>query len=172
MTTVHKALQHSGLLDGRRRVVSLGALVVTADPAEILATYSLGSCLGIIMRDDIHGVSGLLHAVLPRKEGTAPSKRPDAWFVEEGVETLLAAMLENGADRRAVTVKAAGGAHPMEMKGRAVGAENVRALGSVLARLRFDLVASDFGGVDPRTLIHDTGSGRTSVVVLGEEQPL
>ncbi len=172
MTSGQETLKNLGLLDGRRRVVSLGELVVTAEPTETLATYSLGSCLGVLMRDDIHDISGLLHAVLPRREGLARVRRPAAWYVREGVCALFDTMLEAGADRRAITVKAVGGGHPLEMKGRDVGAENVRALENVLGRLRLGLVATDFGGVDPRTLIHDTGSGRTSVLILGEERPL
>ncbi len=172
MTDVRHTLKYSGLLEGRRRVVSLGELVVSAESSDTLATYSLGSCLGVLMRDDIHVISGLLHAVLPRVEGTEPGQRPAAWFVEQGVHALFDAMLDAGADRRAITVKAAGGGHPLEMKGGDIGGENVSALESVLRELRLGLVGSDFGGVDPRTLIHDTSSGRTSVLILGEERPL
>jgi chemotaxis protein CheD len=42
-----------------RRVVGLADMKISADRAEELITYALGSCLGVAIHDPVAGVGGL-----------------------------------------------------------------------------------------------------------------
>lgn len=55
-------------------VVGVGDMKVSNDPEVVLATYSLGSCIGLSIYDPIVRVGGMLHLLLAR-EITSSSER-------------------------------------------------------------------------------------------------
>ena len=46
-------------------VVGISDMKVSNNPDEVLITYSLGSCLGVIIYDPVARVAGMLHSMLP-----------------------------------------------------------------------------------------------------------
>jgi len=81
--------------------LGLGEMAVTRNPDDVLAAYGLGSCLGICMIDPVTKVTGLRHAVLPETLNISDSVNPSnaSKFVDRGIESLLAAMTKEGANR-------------------------------------------------------------------------
>jgi chemotaxis protein CheD len=90
-------------------VVDVGDLKVTNMPDAVLATYALGSCVGISMYDPLAQVGGLLHCQLP-----AASADPDrarerpAMFADTGLAALLQAVIAIGGQKRRLEIKLAG----------------------------------------------------------------
>ena len=137
--------------DDRRRIkVGVGELAVTSDEAT-LTTSGLGSCVAVALADEAAGVRGLLHAMLPAGEGqTAAISRP-AKYVDTGVDSLIGALDDAGADPRRLEARVAGGAEMLDLTD-AVGPRNVERVGDVLDAAGVPIVASDVGDTVGRTV--------------------
>jgi len=48
-----------------RTVVGVADVAVSSNPEDTLITYSLGSCIGVVIYDPAAKVAGLLHYMLP-----------------------------------------------------------------------------------------------------------
>src|ERR1035438_6469681 len=46
-------------------VVGMADCRISDAPGEVLATYALGSCIGLMVHDPIRSIGGLLHFMLP-----------------------------------------------------------------------------------------------------------
>ncbi|MEN4010532.1 MAG: chemotaxis protein CheD [Chloroflexota bacterium] len=149
--------------------VNLGEIAVSRDPQDILVAYGLGSCLGISMVDRVRHVSGLLHAVLPRRTNGADPLC--AKYVDSGIEGLLDAMLRAGADQRNLVVRIAGGANMLLSAGLSqtfdVGTRNIESAHETLHRLKLPLRGEETGGHSGRTVRVYIATGRTTVRIVG-----
>lgn len=131
--------------------VPMGELAVSADPAAVLVSIGLGSCIGLALVDAGAGVAGLAHILLPGP-GDAERRSP-CTFAHSGVPALVGAVRALGArDLSAVIV---GGAHMFgaDAAGRTrVGARNVAAVRTALEAAGIAIAAADTGGEDGRTI--------------------
>lgn len=156
------------------RVVGISELAVSADPDEVLVTYSLGSCLGLALYDGVRRIGGLIHCMLPLAsiDPDKARQRP-AMFVDTGVTGLLDRLFELGAKRDALVVKVAGGAsrHCGHDSFR-IGERNLVVLRKVLWKNDLLITGSAVGGCDPRTLTLHMADGTTTVRTGEEETPL
>jgi chemotaxis protein CheD len=131
------------------------------DDESHLSTSGLGSCVGIALHDDRAGVVGLAHAMLPDGEG----KDDEAKYVDTAVRSLVTEMEREGATRRQLRAKLAGGSTMFEFDSadESVGDRNVAAAQSVLAELDIPVVAEDVGGDHGRSLELDGATGALHV---------
>jgi len=84
-------------------------------------------------------------------------------FVDTGVEAMVAALVDAGADRDGLRAKIAGGGQMFDFAGPSVGARNVDAAEAVCSALDVPVVASDVGGDRGRTLRLTPASGELHV---------
>jgi chemotaxis protein CheD len=152
--------------------VGLGEQVVSKHPEDVLVAYGLGSCLGISMFDPISRVCGMLHAVLPQRlNGADPLSSK---YVDSGIEGLLAAMLKEGADRRRIILRMAGGANMLISPGLSqtfdIGSRNIASAHTTLARLGMPLKKEEVGGNTGRTVRMYVIDGRLTVRVIGGKE--
>lgn len=143
------------------RVVDVGMLAVSGDPRDVLATYALGSCVGVVAYDPANRVGGLLHVQLP-ESSLDPERavRQPGLFADTGIRQLICRMLALGADRNRLTFRIAGGAQILgDQNLFDVGRKNQAAVKSILASMSIIPLAEDCGGNVSRTLhLHiDTG---------------
>jgi chemotaxis protein CheD len=155
--------------------VSLGEVVVSADPECVMVAYGLGSCLGIGAYDPVCKVAGLLHAVLPINRGD--SIPLDSKYVDSGIEGLLVSMVKAGADRKRIFLRMAGGANMLNnaafTKAFEIGTNNIHSAHQTIERLKIKLTAEEVGGNTGRTVRLYTINGRMTVRVIGgKEQDL
>lgn len=59
-----------------KRIVGVGDMIVSNDPEDIIVTYALGSCLGVVIYDPVANVGGMLHAMLPDSTLVVKKMRP------------------------------------------------------------------------------------------------
>jgi chemotaxis protein CheD len=152
-------------------IAGVADMVVSSDPGADLVTYSLGSCLGVVLYDPLKKIGGLLHVMLP-DSSIHPAKAADwpSMFMDTGVPRLFHSLYHLGADRSRLIVKAAGGAQFLDTaKVFNIGARNQQALLALLDRNGFALQAGDFGGVSSRTLRLDLGTGKVQIQTPGIE---
>jgi chemotaxis protein CheD len=139
-----------------------------------LATYALGSCLGVAVYDAAAGVAGLLHLMLPASS-TDPARaaQAPAMFVDTGVPLLFKECYRLGARKERMVVRVAGGAHQAEREDGdlfQIGKRNLLALRKLLWRNNVLVRAEDVGGSRvSRTLYLDAATGALRVRATGPD---
>jgi chemotaxis protein CheD len=155
-------------------VVGVAEMKVSSQPAEVLITYSLGSCIGLTLFDPHARVGGLIHCMLP-SSSIDPDKarsRPEM-FTDTGVVALLVKLLDLGAEKKNLVAKAAGAAKLLDASGIfRIGERNHAVLKKVLEKNGIRLLAEDVGGTSPRTLSLRMETGETFIKCRGREERL
>ncbi|MGC8936924.1 MAG: chemotaxis protein CheD [Candidatus Methanomethylicaceae archaeon] len=137
--------------------VGIGEYKVSKSPA-ILATWSLGSCVAVIIYDCKSKVGGLLHAMLPRS--ASRSKTSNMIFVNTGIIDMLKAMIGLGAHEGYFVSAIIGGANILNLKADlVVGEKNYRVAKETLKELGIPVVGEDVGGDRGRNVLVDLSTG-------------
>jgi chemotaxis protein CheD len=155
--------------------VGLGEQAISRSPEDILVAYGLGSCIGVAMIDPVSKISGLLHAVLPKaKDGLQAGEQNASKFVESGIESLIASLIKEGADKSRLTVHLVGGANILMSTGVTnsfdIGSRNIEAAYSTLKRLEMPVSAAEVGGHLGRTIRVYVADSRVTIRVAGEKE--
>jgi chemotaxis protein CheD len=152
-------------MSAHREAVTIGEAKV-ARAGTVLYTLGLGSCVAIVLYDGVERVGGLAHALLPDPR-TGRTAGPPAKYASTAVETLIDLMEGAGANRRRIRAKLAGGASMFEKLltegGRQLGARNVEAARSALARAGVPVDREDTGGTHGRSVHLHIDEGRCVV---------
>lgn len=148
--------------DGGERIkVSIAEFAVAS--AGTITTSGLGSCLGVAIYDPDAGIGSLLHPMLPRRNG---DDRPPARFVDSGIDSVVGALDDAGADPSSLRAKVTGGAAVVDFgtdDGDSIGDRNVETAREVLADRGIELVGEEVGGSSGRTMRVDAATGAVTV---------
>ncbi|WP_136687649.1 chemotaxis protein CheD [Halorhabdus amylolytica] len=136
----------------------------------VLTTSGLGSCIGVAIYDRAVGASGLVHVMLPTAEdvdGGNPAK-----FADTGVETLVSALEDEGADSSNMIAKIAGGSDMLDFSknGSGIGARNLTVVRETLDALDIPIVEADVGGDHGRSLRLEGETGDLIVKSANREE--
>jgi chemotaxis protein CheD len=155
-------------------VVDIADLAVSNDPAELLITYSLGSCIGVVVHDPAAHVGGMLHYMLPDSQLSPEKARlSPAMFCDTGVPKLFRAAYELGAAKQRLVVKVAGGAQLLDDNGTFnIGKRNYLALRKIFWKNGVLIASENVGGSLSRTVRLDVGTGAVTVKSRNQEVPL
>ncbi len=160
------------------KVIGVADMKVSRTVGDVLITYALGSCLGILVHDPVAQVGGLLHVMLPDSSiDPLKAQANPAMFVDTGVPKLFKACYELGAKKERMIVKVAGGAHQGtdESADRfQIGKRNAVQLRQLLWKNGVMIKAQDVGGIQlSRTVSLEIGSGDVVIKLNGgESRPL
>ena len=137
----------------------------------ILITYALGSCIGISFYDPMIKLGGLLHIMLPQKQGTDTNVFK---FADSGIPETLRKLQAFGASKSRMICKIAGGAKMFEMKGSAdfgnIGQRNAAMVKKILAEERLRISAEDTGGAYARTMLINVANGDVVIRTVGKPE--
>ena len=155
-------------------VVQVSDARISRNPDTRLVTYSLGSCIAVSLHDPGCKIGGMIHYQLPSSEMDPERSRRDPFmFADTGLDLLLNKMLEMGAQKKRLTVNAAGGAAMNTgPKGFDIGKRNFLSLRKVLWKYGIMMNAHDVGGNNPRNMYLDVESGNVLVKSNGTETKL
>jgi chemotaxis protein CheD len=132
----------------------------------LLFTIGLGSCVAIVVYDEVARVGGMAHAMLPTPANGRHSASLGR-FVTTAVPELLAQMVECGATLARVRARLAGGASMFESiltdYGRKLGPRNVQAARDALAVAGIPVDAENVGGTHGRSVFLTAADGRLIV---------
>jgi len=147
--------------------VGIAEYEVTTDGAA-LTTSGLGSCIGVALFDDSVGVAGLVHVMLPTAEEGEGNR---AKFADTGVEALVEAMEDVGANRGNMTAKIAGGSDMLDFSndGESIGARNAEMVRATLGEYDIPLEGDDVGGDHGRSLRLEADTGDLVVKSANQE---
>lgn len=138
----------------QRVVVSVADVALAQGEDSIISTFSLGTCIGVVLYDPKNLVGGLLHFMLPDStlSPEKASKRP-AMFADTGVEALIQLFKGAGGDSNNAKVLIAGGATIVSSCSHfKIGEKNVEAVCKLLKKARLSIQIEDVGGVNNRTI--------------------
>jgi chemotaxis protein CheD len=131
--------------------VRMGELAASADPAAVLVSIGLGSCIGLALLDIGARVAGLAHIMLPGPGAAA--HRPPATFADTGVQALVDAVARLGARRLSAAI--VGGAQMFGSTGAGamqVGVRNEQAVRAALSTANIPIIGAQTGGGSGRTI--------------------
>jgi len=143
-------------------VVGMADCRLGDEPGQVLATYALGSCIGLAVHDPVARVGGLLHFMLPdssidRARGLVDPYR----FADTGIPKLLEGVYSRGASKRRLVLAAAGAASMMDPQNIFdIGRRNYQAMRKLLWKAGLLVEAEAIGGDRSRTVYLEIGTGR------------
>jgi chemotaxis protein CheD len=157
-----------------QHTVQVSDAVVSADAADTIVTYSLGSCIGVALYDPVAKVGGLLHYQLPSAAmDAARAAREPCMFADSGLAHLTAAMERAGAAKARVKAKLAGGAAMIDdPAGFNIGKRNYAAIRKALFQHGLFVDGEDVGGAVPRTVYLRVADGALAVRAGGDTKYL
>ncbi|MBC86391.1 MAG: chemotaxis protein CheB [Bdellovibrionaceae bacterium] len=132
-----------------------GKLVVTRSEAKI--TTVLGSCISVMIYDDVAKVYGMNHFLLPNDAGKPGLS---GRYGEYAMSTLIAKMESHGAARLRMKAFVYGGAEVLETSTglRKIGEKNSELAFQVLDQMGIKILKQDVGGKRGRKIVFDTSS--------------
>lgn len=155
--------------------VGMADLVVVSAPARLI-TLGLGSCIGLVMYDEIAKVVGMAHIMLPDSRGLSEKLEKPGKFADLAVSYLIQELLKKRASKERLKAKYAGGAQMFAMAASsssssdflAVGVRNAKETQAMLSKHGIRVIASDTGGNKGRTVEFNTDTWMLSIKLLGK----
>ncbi|MGN0665200.1 MAG: chemotaxis protein CheD [Huintestinicola sp.] len=114
---------------------------------DVLATYALGSCVGICLYDAEAKIAGLAHIMLPWSKEAANPNDGLRRYADTGITELIQKLCGAGAKQYRLTAKIAGGAQMFKTNSAVfnIGERNVEAVKKVLDTYRIPIIAEETG---------------------------
>jgi len=143
-------------------VVGMADCRVASGIGEVLATFALGSCIGLSVYDARARVGGLLHYMLPDSSIDPARGRENPYmFADTGIPRLIEQVCAKGANKRQLVAHAAGGASIMDPNNVFdIGKRNHLALRKILWKAGVLLSGEAVGGSTSRTVRLEIDEGR------------
>jgi chemotaxis protein CheD len=145
-------------------VVGVGGIGVSRNPEDVIKTFALGSCVGVMIYSPMLKIGGMVHVALP--ESTLDKEKAritPGYFADSGIPALLKELKKIGANGN-LMVKLTGGANVMDEKNVFnIGKRNVLNIRKILWQLRLAPHAEDVGGTFSRTVTLEVGTGKVTI---------
>ena len=155
--------------------VNISDAKVSKNPADVLVTYALGSCIGLCLYDPQACIGGLLHCLLPdSKENPEKAHQNPFTYADCGMNLLLNKLLSIGATKRRIQAKVAGGAKRLltEDSTFEIGKRNYLAIRKGLWKSGLFMRAQDVGGSSARTMYMYMADGSVMIRSGGHKKRL
>jgi chemotaxis protein CheD len=135
-------------------IVSISDAKVSIDPEAVLATFSLGSCIGVTLYDPVRKIAGMLHFQLPTSTmDVQRAKQNPFMFADTGFGQLLGEMTRRGGEKKRLKVRMAGAAQMLNDSALFdIGRRNHAAMRKILWQHGLLIDAEHIGGNTPRTM--------------------
>ena len=145
--------------------IGIGELKVSNVAGDVLRSYGLGSCIGLVVLAPRQRTVGMLHVALPEsKINLQLAKDQPGMFADTGIPFLLQEMERCGCNVGDMVIKIAGGASVMDPGATfEIGKRNILAVKKTLWRYRLGPVAEDVGDVISRTMSVSVDTGIVTV---------
>ena len=145
--------------------IGIGELKVSNVAGDVLRSYGLGSCIGLVVLAPRQRTVGMLHVALPEsKINLQLAKDQPGMFADTGIPFLLQEMERCGCNVGDMVIKIAGGASVMDPGATfEIGKRNILAVKKTLWRFRLGPVAEDVGDVISRTMSVSVDTGIVTV---------
>lgn len=153
-------------------VVNVSDAKVSNVRREVLATYSLGSCIAVALFDPVARVGGLLHYQLPSASiDPARAQVNPAMFGDTGMALLLQRMADMGGQKQRLKVRLAGGAQMLNDTNLFnIGKRNHASIRKILWQHGMFVDAEEVGGTAPRNMYLSIADGNVIIKTFAATQ--
>jgi len=155
-----------------KQIVGVADMKVSNSQNDSIITYSLGSCIGLVIYDPAVKVAGLLHYMLPESsiDKEKAANRP-YMFADSGIPRLFKTAYKLGAVKQRMRIYVAGGAEILDQKGFFnIGKRNYMALKKMFFKNRVMIDKQDVGGNVNRTVRIEIATGDIYVKTSGSKE--
>lgn len=146
------------------------AEIRTAKDPEVLSAHGLGSCVVVILYDEVRRLGGIAHPMLPSSRNHSVGGNPGK-YMDTAVEALLGSLRQEGSEPSTLRAKLAGGANmfaTLAYQAVPIGMRNAAAAREALGKAGVPIVAEDVGGTQGRSLQFTLSDGRVEVRKLNK----
>lgn len=172
-----KIKQESEVITGRtndkiRQIIGVADMKVSNNFEDVLITYSLGSCIGLLIYDPVAKVGGILHYMLPESkiDKEKAAKKP-YMFADTGIPRLFKSAYQLGAQKQRIRIYVAGGAEILDQKGFFnIGKRNYMALRKIFLKNKVLIDQEYVGGNVNRTIRVEVSTGDVYLKTSGEKE--
>ncbi len=153
-----------------KHIVGVADMKTSNSIEDTIVTYSLGSCIGVVIYDPIAKAGGILHYMLPDSSiDYAKAKAKPFMFADTGIPRLFKQTYTLGAQKPRIKVFIAGGAEILDQRGFFnIGKRNYMALKKMLFRNNVLIDKQAVGGNVNRTVRLEIGTGHIYVKTSGQ----
>ncbi len=155
-----------------KQIVGVADMKVSNNTGESIITYSLGSCIGLVIYDPMVKVAGILHYMLPESSLDKDKARAKPYmFADSGIPRLFKAAYQLGAVKQRMKIYAAGGAEILDQKGFFnIGKRNYMALKKMFFKNNVMINKQNVGGNVNRTVRIEIATGDIFVKTSGSKE--
>jgi len=153
-------------------IVGVSDMKVSNDQRSEIITYSLGSCIGLVIFDPVVKTGGILHYMLPESTlDRAKAERNPYMFADSGIPLLFKEAYKYDAVKRRMRVFAFGGSQILDQKGFFnIGKRNYMALKKILFKNNVLINHEEVGGNVNRTVRLEIDTGNIFVKTSGSSE--
>ncbi|MCK5310486.1 MAG: chemotaxis protein CheD [Desulfobacteraceae bacterium] len=155
-----------------KQIVGVADMKVSNNPADSIMTYSLGSCIGLVVYDTVAKVGGILHYMLPESniDKTKAEKNP-FMFADTGIPRLFKGAYRFEAKKNRMKIHVFGGAQILDQKGFFnIGKRNYMALKKMFFKNKVIIDTEQVGGEVNRTIRLEIKTGDVFVKTSGSKE--
>ena len=145
--------------------INIGEMAVGHNDTRI-KTGSIGSCMVIVLYDDIAKVGGMAHAMLPTRNEHDKNAISAAKYTDEAVNSLLSKIKAIGGKKEMIKAKLVGGSRMFKILSGdkyGIGYQNIESARKRLAELGIPIASEDTGGTIGRIAELDLRNGLINV---------
>ncbi len=155
-----------------KQIVGVADMKVSNNTGESIITYSLGSCIGLVIYDPVVKVAGMLHYMLPESSLDKDKARAKPYmFADSGIPRLFKSAYQLGAVKQRMKIYAAGGAEILDQKGFFnIGKRNYMALKKMFFKNNVMINKQNVGGNVNRTVRIEISTGDIFVKTSGSQE--
>ncbi len=155
-----------------KQIVGVADMKVSNNTGESIITYSLGSCIGLVIYDPVVKVAGMLHYMLPESSLDKDKARAKPYmFADSGIPRLFKSAYQLGAVKQRLKIYAAGGAEILDQKGFFnIGKRNYMALKKMFFKNNVMINKQNVGGNVNRTVRIEIATGDIFVKTSGSKE--
>jgi chemotaxis protein CheD len=154
-----------------KQIVGVADMKVSNNPADVVITYSLGSCIGLVIYDPLARVGGILHYMLPESaiDKEKAAKKP-FMFADTGIPRLFKSAYAMGAKKPRIKIFVAGGAEILDQNGFFnIGKRNYLALKKMFFKNKVMIDKQEVGGNINRTVRIEIATGDIFIKTSGSK---
>ncbi|OIJ13142.1 chemotaxis protein CheD [Anaerobacillus alkalilacustris] len=151
--------------------VGMADLNVAKSPQKI-RTSGLGSCVGVVIYDEVTKICGMAHIMLPVSSIGKAVSMNKAKYADTALDVLVEKLVKQGAKPTRFRAKLAGGSQMFKFTTSSemmrIGPRNVDAVREKLKELRINIIAEDVGGSSGRTIEFDPETSKLSIRTVSQ----
>ena len=155
-----------------KQIVGVADMKVSNTLSDSIVTYSLGSCIGLVIYDPFVKVGGMLHYMLPDSTiDRAKAQANPYMFADTAIPRLFKQSYSLGAKKQRMKIYIAGGAEILDQNGFFnIGKRNYMALKKLFFRNNVLIGKQHVGGNVNRTVRLEISTGDIFVKTSGSRE--